>query len=99
MGLVACYRPQRSCEGYVFTRVCHSVLGGAIPACTAGGITACLAVGGACSWGSAAGGGGCLLGGCLIRGCLLGGCGDLLPPKKQTATVADGMHPTEMHSC
>ena len=25
---IVCYRPQRSCEGYVFTRVCHSVRGG-----------------------------------------------------------------------
>ena len=24
-GMLSCYRPQRSCEGYVFTRVCHSV--------------------------------------------------------------------------
>ena len=42
------YRPQRSCEGYVFTRVCHSVhgRGGGIPACIAGGIPACLAAGG-----------------------------------------------------
>ena len=28
------YRPQRSCEGYVFTRVCHSVQGGGcLPQC------------------------------------------------------------------
>ena len=26
-----------------------------------------------------------------------GGCG--YPPRKQTATVADGTHPTGMHSC
>ena len=53
--------------------------GGAIPACIAGGIPACLAA----------------------RGCLLGGgvaCGDP-SPRKQTATVADGTHPTGMHSC
>ena len=25
------YRPQRSCEGYVFTPVCHSVRGGEVP--------------------------------------------------------------------
>ena len=39
------YRPQRSCEGYVFTGVCHSVHRGDIPACIAGGIPAYLAVG------------------------------------------------------
>ena len=39
------YRPQRSCEGYVFTGVCLSTVGGAIPACMAGGIPACLAAG------------------------------------------------------
>ena len=35
------------CEGYVFTRVCHSVHGGGggIPACIAGSIPACLAAG------------------------------------------------------
>ena len=57
--------PQRSCEGYVFTRVCDSVHGcggcaipaciaGAIPACIAGAIPAYLAEGvggGVCSWG------------------------------------------------
>ena len=54
------YRPQRTCEGYVFTGVCVSTGGGggipaclaadlqercAIPACIAGGIPACLATG------------------------------------------------------
>ena len=42
-----CYRPQRSCEGYVFTGVCLS---------TGGGIPACLA---ACLWGGGRGDGGC----------------------------------------
>ena len=47
-GIFVYYRPQRSCEGYVFTGVCDSVHkgGGAIPACIAGGIPACLAAGG-----------------------------------------------------
>ena len=27
---MACYRPQRSCEGYVFTPVCHSVHRGGV---------------------------------------------------------------------
>ena len=44
--MFANYRPQRSCgQGYVFTCVCDSVHGGAIPACIAGGIPACLAAG------------------------------------------------------
>ena len=30
------YRPQRSCEGYVFTPVCHSVHGGALSQCMLG---------------------------------------------------------------
>ena len=38
-------RPQRSCEGYVFTGVCLSTGGVCIPACIAGGIPACLAAG------------------------------------------------------
>ena len=84
----AFYRPQRSCEGYVFTHVCHSVHeGGAwswgclVPGGSAPGGPAwgCLFRGGACSRGSALG---------------EGECGD--PP--ETATVADGTHPTGMHS-
>ena len=30
------YRPQRSCEGYVFTPVCHSVHRGGLPQCMLG---------------------------------------------------------------
>ena len=97
------YRPQRSCEGYVFTRVCDSVHGGggAIPAYIAGGIPA--VGGGACSRGVPAPGvsapGGCLLWGVPAPGgCLLGEGGVETPPK-QAATVADGTHPTGMHSC
>ena len=30
------YRPQRCCEGYVFTPVCHSVHGGGLPQCMLG---------------------------------------------------------------
>ena len=97
------YRLQRSCEGHVFTRVCQSFSsqsGGAIPECIAGGIPACLAAGG------------CLLQGVPVPGevpalwvcsqgvCSWGGGGGVCrPPWKQTATVADGTHPTGMHSC
>ena len=76
------YRLQRSCEGYVFTRVCDSVhRRDAIPAYIAVGIRACL-------WGVYSGGvcsGGCLLwgvsapGGACSGGHLLWGCRD--PPK------------------
>ena len=84
----SCYRPQRSCEGYVFTRVCNSVHGGvAIPACIAGGIPACLAAG------LQGRGGAACSGRYLLR------AGVWRPPRKQTATVADGTYPTGMHSC
>ena len=62
------YRPQRSCrQGYVFTRVCHSVNRGG-----------CLLLGGVCSGGCLLSGGVCsqgvsTFGGCLLRGCLLWG--------------------------
>ena len=67
--------------------------GGAIPACIADDIPACLAVGGVCSRVCLLQGGGAWSWG----GLLPGGCGD--PPRKQTATVVDGTHPTGMHSC
>ena len=35
-------------------------------------------------------------GGCLLRGDV---CVETPPPPKQTATVANGTHPTGMHSC
>ena len=80
------YRPQRSCEGYVFTGVCLSTGGCAIPACIAGGIPACLAagLGGCytsmhCRWYasmpcSRSPRGGACSSRCLLGGCLLGGC-------------------------
>ena len=62
-----------------------------------------------CSRGVCSGGGGaCSQGGLLLRGLLPGGAclggfapGGVVenPPQKQTATVADGTHPTGMHSC
>ena len=75
----------------------------AILACIAGGIPACLAAegpapGGACSRvGACPGGGVCSRGGA----CWGGGVpapGDVETPRQQTATVADGTHPTGMHS-
>ena len=62
----------------------------AIPTCIAGGIPQCLATGGSawgvCSSGSAPRGVPALEG--VVE-----------TPQKQMATVADGMHPTGMHSC
>ena len=75
------YHLQLSCKGYVFTHVCHSVHGGggAIPACIADDIPACLAAGGVCSlggawsWGGSAPGVGCLVsGGAFSGGSALG---------------------------
>ena len=48
IGDMSHYRPQQSCEGYVFTGVCLST-GGRTLACLAGGIPACLAAGGVLS--------------------------------------------------
>ena len=76
------YRPHRSCEGYVFTRVCESVHGGGE------GCNPSMH----CRWNPSNGGGAC------SRGCLLGEGGVEIPPPKQAATVADGTHPTGMHS-
>ena len=61
---------------------------GAIPACLVVGdaIPACLVAVGVCSRGVPAPGGSAP------------GDGDS-PSRKQTATVADGTHPTGMHSC
>ena len=58
----------------------------------------CLLLGGACSRGGLLLGGACSRGVPGSRGCLLRG-GLCRPPQKQTATVADGTHPTGMHSC
>ena len=115
------YRPQRSCEGYVFTRVFDSVHGGCYPSmpcsrgvcypsmhcrwypsmtCSRGSLLlGGLLLGGGVSAPVGSAPGGCLLQRCLLWGgaCFRGGCGD--PPQKQTATVADGTHPTGMHSC
>ena len=48
-----------------------------------------LQQGGACSWGV------CSQGVCVPAP----GAGVWRPPRNQTATVADGTHPTGMHSC
>ena len=72
--------PQRSCEGYIFTRVCQSFCsqGAAIPACIAGGIPACLTAGG------------CAIPACLAVGGLLGGGGD--PPPESRRLLLRTVH-------
>ena len=97
------YRPQRSCEGYVFTRVCDSVHRGGVLSQHALQVVSqhALQQGEVCSGGVPARGGVCLLeGGSAPGGTCSGGVGGGgRPPRKQTATVADGTHPTGMHSC
>ena len=66
----------------------------AIPACIVGGIPACLAAGGCLPRGVCSGGVSALGGVCFQDGGL-----EIPLPRKQTATVADGTHPTGMHSC
>ena len=98
------YRPQRSCEGYVFTRVRDSVHRGGVlsqHALQQGGLLwgGVPVPGGVCSRGGLLPGGVPALGGLLPGGVPAPG-GSVEPlPRKQTATVADGTHPTGMHSC
>ena len=102
------YRPQTKLrEGYVFTGVSFCSQGDGIPTCIAGGITACLAAGSACSQGVCSRGGVCSRrgawsggsapGGLLQGGSAPGGVPGADPPG--TATAAGGTHPTGMHSC
>ena len=94
--LIYIYRPQRSCEGYVFTRVCHSVHGGEVSASVHAGILPppedqappsrdqTPAQDQAPPWEQAPPG---------------ADTPGSRHPTPETATVADGMHPTGMHSC
>ena len=77
------------CSGGVCSWGGVGLLGGLLlgGVCSQGG----LFQGGACSGGSAPG-----VGGCLIQG---GSAWGWRTPREQTATVADGTHPTGMHSC
>ena len=75
------YRPQRSCEGYVFTPVCHSVHMGGV----------CLS---AC-WDTTPPPGVSP----RSRHPPPGADPSWAGTPQQTATVADGTHPTGMHSC
>ena len=95
--------PQGGCASMPCSR---SPGGGAIPACIAGGIPACLAAG-LQGGGVPAPAGACSEGACSRGVCSRGVCshgvpalgGVWRPPRKQTAAVADGTHPTGMHSC
>ena len=84
------YRPQRSCEGYVFTGVCLSTGGG----CLVGG----SGLGGVCSWEDAGSGGVCSRG-VFSQGRLVSQHALRQTPPRGTATAADSTHPTGMHSC
>ena len=92
MFLLATARKPSLGQGHIFTPVCHSVHGGdGIPACIAGGILACLAVGVCypsmpCSRVD------------LLQG-VPGPGGCLVEMTPRTATAAGGTHPTGMHSC
>ena len=95
------YRPQRSCEGYLFTGVCLSTGGGGgIPACLAAGLQGGVLSQHALqkvSGGGAALGGVCSQGVAAPRVCVC--VWRPPPPRQQTATVADSTHPTGMQSC
>ena len=92
-GILSCvfYRPQRSCEGYVFTGVCLSTGGvvsqhalqvvsqHALQQVSTGG----LFPGGACSGGCLLWAGACSMGGAAPGGCLLQGGGDPSPPSRR----------------
>ena len=82
--LNSCYRPQRSCEGYVLTRVCLSTGGGEVP-----GQVPPDQVHPGTRYTSLGPG---------IPLDQVPSLGPGTPPV-ETATVADGTHPTEMHSC
>ena len=103
--VVRCFLPQRSCKGYVFTGVYDSVNRGGegVPGPRRGvhgpGV-GCLVLGGVWLWGGA-----------WSRGRVPGprggvpGPGGLVfqhalrqTPLRETATAADGTHPTGMHS-
>ena len=106
--MIYIYRPQRSCEGYVFTgMLCLSTGGGG----WSGGVPG-PREGGASSWGVP--GLGVCSGGCLARGAGVCSGGVVWsqggwypsmywarppPPPREMATAADGTHPTAMHSC
>ena len=90
------YRPQRSYEGYVFTGVSVCPRGGSAPGLSAPGGSSpggCLLLGVCSLGGSAPGGGVC------SRGVGIPACTEADTPLRETATAADGTHPTGMHSC
>ena len=111
------YRPQRSCESYVFVGVFFNGGGGVCSRACLVPKEGAWSWGGAWSWKGGLVPGGCLGGRCLVPGgmpglgpCLVPGkClvpGGLVSqhalwqtPPGETATAADGTHPTGMHSC
>ena len=109
------YRPQRNCEGYVFTCVRQSFCPqeGRHPSmhcrcypsmpCSRGCYPSihcrCHPSMPRSRGGVPAPGGMPAQGGCLIQGVPAPGGCMETPPRKQTATVAYSMHPTGMHYC
>ena len=99
------YRPQRSCEGYVFTGICLSTGRGAwsregYPLLGGGA----WSQGGVCSWGVSAPGGAWSRGGLVpgvawSHGGLVSQHALRQTPPGETATAADGTHPTGMNFC
>ena len=80
------YRQQRSCEGYAFTGVCLSTQAGCLPQCMLGYHTPRADTSGADTpWEQ------------TPPRADPPGRGHL--PPRETATAADGTHPTGMHSC
>ena len=90
------YRPQPSCGKVMFSQASVILFtGGGVH----GGGGHAWWGGGACQGGRACQGdmcGGCVAGGCAWQG---GGQGCAWQEAGQTATAADGTHPTGMHSC
>ena len=79
---------------------------GGIPACLAAGLQGgglvlggCLVLGGVPGPRGSAPGGAWSQGGAWSGGTCSGGSAPVETPRKQMATVADGAHPTGMHSC
>ena len=86
------YRPQRSCDGYLFTPVCLSMGGSA-------SVHAGIPHGSDTPWDQTPPGAGTTPGPSTPQSRHYPLGSDTTPPQQQTATVADGTHPTGMHSC
>ena len=84
--MLSFYRPQQSCGGYIFTPVCHSVYGGGWSALVYAGIPPP-------TWSRDP------LGSRHSPRADTPTLREQAPPPPAEATVADGTHPTVIHSC